>query len=298
MDESLPLVSIIMATYNRAHTLRRSVESVLNQTYSNFELIIVNDGSNDDTSKLLEEFHDPRIRVFVHDVNKGATAAKNTGLEHIKGEWFGTFDSDDELKPDAIEVLMNVPLRLDKSVTSVIGNGVDSVSGVLTGTGLTHDGYIDGNEILSYVDGEFWGLMQTSLLLNDKLNEKLRGFEGVLWYKINSRANKYYVHRALDIIHTEGKDRITVTSSDLKTKKVTYENLIEEKFYLDIIARHRPAEFNRMCRNGILVMNAFGERDLALRYHELFRKYSGWDPVIELAYWLPVLSLLIRVFRR
>lgn len=298
MSKSLPLVSIILATYNRGHSLKRAIDSVLNQTYTNFELIIVDDGSTDNTSDVLKEYSDPRIRISLHEQNKGVTAAKNTGLNQIKGEWFGTFDSDDELKPDAIETLMNVPLNIDNSVTSVVGNGVDFISGAFTGKGLTHDGYINGNEIISFIDGDFWGLTKTSLLRNDRFNENLRGFEGILWCKINSRANKYYIHKALDIIHTEGEDRITTTSTDTGKKKIKYESLIEEEFYMEVLARYKPFEFHHICRNGILTMNAYKRRDLARRYYQLFMRYSKRNLTIELAYHIPLLSLIIKLIRK
>jgi glycosyltransferase involved in cell wall biosynthesis len=296
MNKALPLVSIIMATYNRAKTLRRAVDSVLNQTYRNFELIIIDDGSTDNTSQVLGEYDDPRIRIYVHNVNKGATAAKNSGLKQIKGEWFGTFDSDDELLPDAIETLMNVPLNLDNNITSVLGNGVDFISGELTGKGLTHDGYINGNEILSFTEGDFWGLIKTSLLQNDLFNENTQGFEEILWSKINSRANKYYVHQPLDIIHTEGEDRVSRTKFNLIKKKILYENLIEEEFYLEVISRYRPFEFYKICRDGILIMNATGRRNVATKYYQLFLKYSKRKLVIELVDRFRMFSLILRVY--
>ena len=296
MDKALPLVSIIMATYNRAQTIKRAIDSVLNQTYRNFELIIIDDGSTDNTSQVLKEYNDPRIRIYVLSVNKGVTAAKNSGLKQIKGEWFGTFDSDDELVPNAIETLMNVPLNLDNNVTSLLGNGKDFSSGALTGTGLTKDGYINGNEILSFVDGDFWGLIKTSLLQNDLFNENVHGCESILWYKINSRANKYYVHQVLDIIHTEGEDRVSRTKFNLRKREIHYKNLIEEEFFLDVTARYRPLEFYNICRGGILIMNASGRRDLATKYYQLFVKYSKRNLVIELLYRFWIFSLILRVY--
>jgi len=296
MDKALPLVSIIMATYNRAQTIKRAIDSVLNQTYRNFELIIIDDGSTDNTSQVLKEYNDPRIRIYVLNVNKGVTAAKNSGLKQIKGEWFGTFDSDDELVPNAIETLMNVPLNLDNNVTSLLGNGKDFSSGALTGTGLTKDGYINGNEILSFVDGDFWGLIKTSLLQNDLFNENVHGCESILWYKINSRANKYYVHQVLDIIHTEGEDRVSRTKFNLRKREIHYKNLIEEEFFLDVTARYRPLEFYNICRGGILIMNASGRRDLATKYYQLFVKYSKRNLVIELLYRFWIFSLILRVY--
>ena len=77
------VVSIIMATYNRAATLPRAVDSVLRQDYAKWELIIVDDGSTDETEQILKGLRDPRIIVVRHERNRGATAAKNSGLASI-----------------------------------------------------------------------------------------------------------------------------------------------------------------------------------------------------------------------
>lgn len=297
-NQSLPLVSIIMATYNRAHTIVRAVDSVLNQTYKNFELIIIDDGSTDNTQEILKKYDDPRIRIFINDTNKGVTAAKNRGFKQIKGEWFGPFDSDDELKPYAIETLMNIPLNLDNKITSVIGNCADAITGELRGIGLTKDGYIHGNEVMSYVEGDFFGLIKTSLLQNDQLNENIRGLESVLWYKINARANKYYTHKVLNIMHTEGKDRVSTSKFKLKKSENKFEHLIDEDYFLEITSRYKPKSFYKICRNGILIMNATGKRNIADRYYKLFRKNSKRNLKIEFVYRFRLLSLLIRFYSK
>jgi len=297
-NHHLPLVSIIMATYNRAHTIVRAVDSVMNQTYKDFELIIVDDGSTDNTLEILKKYNDPRIRILINDTNKGVTAAKNRGFKQIKGEWFGTFDSDDELKPYAIETLMDIPLNVDSTVNSVIGNCVDANTGKLTGKGLTKDGYINGNEVQAYVGGDFWGLIKTSLLQNDLFNENIRGLEATLWYKINARANKYYTHKILDIIHTEGADRVSTSKFKLKKSETKFEHLIEEDFFLEITSRYKPKSFYKICRNGILIMNATGKRDIADRYYKLFRKNSKMNFKIELVYRFRILSSLIRLYSK
>ena len=90
------LVSVIVPTYNRARTLPRSVKSVFSQNYSNLELIIVDDGSTDDTRAFLETVTDPRLRVIRHEVNRGASAARSTGLAAARGDLIAFQDSDDE----------------------------------------------------------------------------------------------------------------------------------------------------------------------------------------------------------
>jgi len=106
-----PTVSIIIPTYNRRQSISRSIESVLNQTYRDFELIIVDDGSTDNTKELVADFNDERIRYVRHEENKGEAAARNTGIKAARCDYIAYQDSDDEWLPEKlarqIELLEN-----------------------------------------------------------------------------------------------------------------------------------------------------------------------------------------------
>lgn len=90
-----PLVSIILPTYNRAKYLGEAIESALKQTYSHFELIIIDDGSTDNTAQLLATIADERIQCIRFKQNKGVIAARNAGLDIAKGKYIAFMDSDD-----------------------------------------------------------------------------------------------------------------------------------------------------------------------------------------------------------
>ena len=81
-----PTVNVIIPTYNRAHLITRSIKSVLEQTYQDFEIIIVDDYSTDDTEYVIKRFRDPRIKYVKNDTNKGAGAARNKGVKCSVGE--------------------------------------------------------------------------------------------------------------------------------------------------------------------------------------------------------------------
>lgn len=101
---NIPKVSIILPTYNRAHFLSRSIESVLRQSFIDFELIVINDGSTDESSLILEKYTDPRIRVFHIEENKGAGYSRNIGLMNARGSFISFQDSDDEWFPEKLEM--------------------------------------------------------------------------------------------------------------------------------------------------------------------------------------------------
>lgn len=91
-----PTVSIVLPTYNRAALIGRSIRSVLNQTYRDFELIVVDDGSTDATMEEVQRNHDPRVRIIRIAENRGAGAARNVGMRHAAGRFVAFQDSDDE----------------------------------------------------------------------------------------------------------------------------------------------------------------------------------------------------------
>ena len=98
------MFSIIIPTYNRAHILPRTIASVLAQTYTDWECIIVDDGSTDETKNLIELYADSRIR-YVYQENAERSAARNNGIRHAHGEYICFLDSDDEYLPEHLEVL-------------------------------------------------------------------------------------------------------------------------------------------------------------------------------------------------
>jgi glycosyltransferase involved in cell wall biosynthesis len=98
-----PRVSVIIPTYNRAQLVRRAIQSVLNQTYQDFEIIVVDDGSTDNTTEVVNSIGDERVRCIRHQVNKGASASRNTGIRAARGELIGFLDSDDEWLPEKLQ---------------------------------------------------------------------------------------------------------------------------------------------------------------------------------------------------
>lgn len=112
----LPLVSVVLPTHNRAPLLGRAVSGVLSQTYSHLELIVVDDGSSDETLQILQSVSDPRLRIVQHDDAKGAAAARNTGICCARGDFIAFQDSDDEWFEEKIERQMEVFQRAETSV--------------------------------------------------------------------------------------------------------------------------------------------------------------------------------------
>ncbi len=96
--------SIIVPAYNAEKFIQRCAESVLKQTYEDFELLIVNDGSKDDTLRVCQGMQDPRVRVLSQE-NQGVSVARNTGIQNANGEYICFLDADDEFMPNHLQTL-------------------------------------------------------------------------------------------------------------------------------------------------------------------------------------------------
>ena len=103
-----PLISIIIPTFNRAHYIQETLDSILNQTYINWECIIIDDGSEDNTQEVLAKYlkKDVRFQFHIRPENrpKGANSCRNYGFELSKGDLIKWFDSDDIMLPNHIEI--------------------------------------------------------------------------------------------------------------------------------------------------------------------------------------------------
>jgi len=134
----MPLVSVIMSVYNREEYVQRAIESILNQTLENFEFIIINDGSTDNTLRILEKYKkkDSRIRI-IDQANKGLTKSLNIGIQISKGKFIARQDDDD----------ISLPTRLEKQVSFL----EDNKNIVLLGTNQYEVG-INSERIGKYYD--------------------------------------------------------------------------------------------------------------------------------------------------
>ncbi len=138
---SLPFFSIIIPTYNRAHFLDRTITSVINQTYKNWELLIIDDGSTDNTENVVQRYatSDSRVR-YIYQENKRVSAARNNGLKNANGNYLCFLDSDDEYKShhlqtfvDAISEGYNNNLLFTHFITSDEGKEIPFTIPKLTG---------------------------------------------------------------------------------------------------------------------------------------------------------------------
>ena len=154
-----PTVSVIIPTYNRAHLISRAIRSVFEQTYPDFEIIVVDDASKDNTEVVVKSFNDARIIYLRYETNRGAQTARNTGIHGARGDWIAFLDSDDEWLPQRLEVGFSLAHKTDVSVVHSECYKKSSNDNELKIFGIPHksgDIYVD---LLKYPGPMFQGLL-------------------------------------------------------------------------------------------------------------------------------------------
>ena len=130
-----PIVSVIIPTYNRAEVIERALDSVLAQTYQDYEIIVIDDASTDQTCAVVEAYDDPRIRLIRSHANGGAGAARNAGIVQAQGEYIAFLDSDDEWLAQKLAKQVSLMERLSEEwalchtgvvVSKANGNSIES----------------------------------------------------------------------------------------------------------------------------------------------------------------------------
>lgn len=210
---SLPKVALVIPTYNRGHIVHKAIESALAQDYGNLVVIVVDDGSTDNTSEVLDGFKaDPRFSVVVRPQNGGVMAAKNTGIEALPADtdYFGILDSDDTLLPDAVSVLAaNFQESGGSSYSQVFGWCVDADTQEWTGTMRYRAGPISYEDVLcGRFDGEFWQLIKKSLLEQMRFDARAGGNEAMVWWPLIKLEPALLVDHIVRRYDRSGEDRV------------------------------------------------------------------------------------------
>lgn len=244
-----PIVSVIIPTYNREDTIEQAVRSVLKQTYQDLEVIVVDDGSSDYTSKLMENLlnEDPRVRYLRNESNRGPQAARNTGIQEALGQYIAFLDSDNEWLPQKLELQMN----LFKDSTSTCG---------VIYTGFQYE-YDDGR-LPRYIKPCFRGniyrdslqrwIADTSTIVVRKdiivraglFDERIRAYQE---WDLCIRLAKYtefdfvddtlVIYRVFRHIQTISKDSLTSIKGYLDVVSIHRDEIVE-KLGRDILSKH------------------------------------------------------------
>lgn len=228
--------SIIIPTYNRAFFIPRAIESVLSQSYSNFELIIVDDGSTDNTDDVVKQFKDPRITYHKKE-NEERGAARNTGTSIASGQYVNFFDSDDLLYPNHLEEALKTIEAYNNPEIFHLGYDIKTPEGLFLIKKNNFRGEIGpkliGGNFLS-CNGVF---IRKDIAIELPFNEdrKLSAFEDwQLWLRISSRYPIHYSNTVTSTVINHSQRSVLLTKKDalLNREKLLISSLKEDAVFM------------------------------------------------------------------
>jgi len=197
-------VSIIIPTYNAASFIEQAIDSVLAQTYKDFEIVIIDDGSTDNTKEVLQKYAD-KIR-YIMQPNKGVAIARNTGIHNSESEYIAFLDSDDEWLPEKLELQMSI-VEKNNDIGLVHTNDIQvSEGGQVLSIDTPNIKYLFG-KISKYLLLRKASIKTSTVLLRRKCLEKVGLFDpylsrlGVedrdLWIRFTKYYNAFYIDKPL-----------------------------------------------------------------------------------------------------
>ena len=165
-------ISVVIPAYNRAQTIRNCFDSVLKQTLSPFEIIIVDDGSTDETVKIVKSYEHPKLKYITLENNSGAQAARNRGIMEAKGDWIAFQDSDDEWHPEKLEKQFEALAKVDFDPFTLVHTDAWQLDYVTNQKTLLQSSLLDGPDVYPRLLSRS-GLLFPSMLVSKLALEKI-----------------------------------------------------------------------------------------------------------------------------
>lgn len=198
------LVSVIVPVYNSEQYLNTCIDSIINQTYPNIEIILVNDGSTDQSGAICEEYakNDARVKV-IHKKNGGNGDARNTGLKHVQGKWIAWIDNDDMMHKRQIEILLSVAEA--KKADIVVGGYCAIENDELPEDKVIDEDFVQRAEVLTdkhLYDDEF--IKKRSMILTTPWSKiyKKEIYEGIQYPARSRHDDTWTTWRTYENAHT------------------------------------------------------------------------------------------------
>lgn len=204
----VPFFSIVIPTYNRANLLTRAVESVLAQTFNNWELLIVDDGSTDNTRAVVEEYADERIH-YIYQQNAERSAARNNGIEHSSGKYVCFLDSDDYYLANRLQLLYDELNKRNLPVAMFYTGLVLSDNGKLSNRPENNAGVenVYDRIALSVIHSQ-QACISTEILRDYKYNKRFRISEDAeLWLRIAEKYPVIFLPDNYTVVTVEHEER-------------------------------------------------------------------------------------------
>lgn len=286
------MISVIIPLYNKADSIAKALNSVLAQTYQDFEVVVVDDGSTDDGAAIVKQCTDPRIRL-IRQANAGVSAARNRGIAEAKGEYVAFLDADDEWMPEFLEEIVILQREFPECKAQAT-NYIFNSRGVKSQTILRklpfkgeHGVLTNYFEVASCSHPPVW---TSAICIERALLQEIGGFplgiksgEDLLtWARIAVRTNwayslKAYAQYNFDRISikdtpTRIPEEIDIVGCELKKLKKEYPKISGQRLYLSLWHKMRSSIYMRLGYKKECTREAM----LSLRYNPMNYKIYAY----------------------
>jgi len=234
--------SIIIPTYNRSGQIFDTIHSIDIQNHKDFEIIVIDDGSIDDTAEKVEKFcilnPNLKIKLKTLSINSGPNIARNIGSEMAEGKYLIFLDSDDQFyNIDSLAIMKNTILELSNPgllmFSSLYTNG-DAISQI-NFTKLTFKQFLINNKNI----GEFLPVVESSLFKKVLFRTNIRGGEGITWLEITKLTNEiFYSHKVTRIYNNINENRLSTFSLAYCNRLYSVHKTFFIKFYPDLLSNY------------------------------------------------------------
>ena len=214
------MFSIVLPCHNREQFLPSSIGSVIKQTYQDWELVVVDDGSTDNTQNVVKSFNDPRIK-YVYQNNSERSAARNKGIDNASGTWICFLDSDDEYQPEHLQELVKF-IEVHKPLPGLIATGLITREGQT----IKHKAFLElQKNILEEIGSKFLIPSQVcvhrSILENVRFYVRFRLWEDThLWLRIAAQYPVYQMEEYTVIQHIHEQGTVVQGMRKIRLKEV------------------------------------------------------------------------------
>lgn len=270
-----PFISVVIPLYNKEKSIAQSLKSVLDQTYTNFEIVVVDDGSTDKSVEVVKNIGNERIQLLGQP-NAGPSKARNTGVKNSKGDWVVFLDADDELLPEALSIFTEIIVEHQDvdiiDCNRYVRRGEDEQQGFHPLEGYVKNPFKECFYGL-VSPGEGRAAFRKTLLLKHPYNERIRRFEDAeLIIRLLSDAKVYSSRKATMIVNC-----------DFSAASHPRKDVMEDYFaYLDF---SKGGFWRKMC----VYRTFLEERELypefgKVHYAKMYKRYD-WLLVYKLLNW-------------
>jgi glycosyltransferase involved in cell wall biosynthesis len=269
-----PWFSIIIPVWNRETTVERCVRSIISQDFNDYEIIAVDDGSDDNSIKVLRSIVAPKLIIIEHKKNQGVCAARDTGTKAARGEWFILLDSDDSLLPGSLRRLKEITLSAPPDVGCIGGGYIDD-NGVIHPDPLPPEGpfgieqylrWLDRPSRTDYLDCYRHQVYQTVSWPRD------RRLQSQFHLRVVKHWKMLMIPEPISVIHYDAPNRYSHFKSEtwLRAQQMISDLADEEEEMIvefgPIMRQHAPHWHDRLQFAASMLNFARGNRDRGLRY--------------------------------